>query len=180
MHLKPPENIEMPRLILRLPSIIDAEPIFNKYAQDPRVTKYLPWSSHESIDITRDFLRRCTKCWGDGSAFPWVIIRKDDQEILGMIELRIDGFRADFGFVIAHSYWGKGYATEAATAVVQWAMCQDSIYRVWAFCDVENVPSVRVLEKAGLEREGVLRSYAILPNLSELPRDMYCYAIVKT
>ena len=96
-----------------------------------------------------------------------------------MIDLRIEGHRADFGYVLGRDYWGQGYATEALQAVVEYALSQDSIVRVWAVCDVENTASARVMEKAGLKREGILRKYIINPHISDEPRDCYCYSIVK-
>jgi RimJ/RimL family protein N-acetyltransferase len=96
-----------------------------------------------------------------------------------MIEMRIDRFRADFGYAIAKPYWGNGYTTEAAKIIIQWALKQESIYRVWAICDVENLASARVMEKAGMQKEGILRRFTIHPNISAEPRDCYCYAIVK-
>ena len=176
--MKPPESFETARLLLRLPSMDDAEPVYS-YARDPEVSKYLFWRPHENVEITREFLRRCIRCWEDQSAFPWVITRKADRSLLGMIELRIDDFRADFGYGIAPQYWGNGYTTEAATAVVDWAIGQEHIFRVWAICDIENVASARVLEKAGLQREGILRRFTIHPNISNQPRDCFCYSIVK-
>lgn len=177
--MKPPEILETPRLLLRLPTMDDAEPIFHKYAQDPDVIKYLTWRAHKNIDTTKDFLRRCIQCWKDNTAFPWVITRKDDHALLGMIEMRIDLFRADFGYGIAKQYWGNGYMTEATQAIIQWALQQEGIYRVWAVCDVENTASARVMEKAGMQKEGILRRFILHPNLSSEPRDCYCYSIVK-
>jgi RimJ/RimL family protein N-acetyltransferase len=69
--------------------------------------------------------------------------------------------------------------TEAARAVVDWALGQPGIYRVWAVCDVENAASTRVLEKVGMQREGVLRRWIIHPGVDAVPRDCYCYAIIK-
>jgi ribosomal-protein-alanine N-acetyltransferase len=46
-------------------------------------------------------------------------------------------------------------------------------------CDAENVASSRVLEKAGMTREGLLRRYAMHPNVSDEPRDSLCYALTK-
>jgi [ribosomal protein S5]-alanine N-acetyltransferase len=177
--LKPPNILETPRLLLRLPVMSDAEPIFRKYAQDPQVTKYLVWRPHERIEVTREFVQDCILSWDRGNAFPWVAARKDDDEVVGMFELRVDQFRADFGYVIAREYWGCGYATEITRAVIEWVMRQGSIYRVWAVCDIENAASARVMEKAGLQREGVLRRYMVHPNISAEPRDVYCYALVK-
>lgn len=177
--MKPPETLETTRLLLRLPIMEDAEPIFQKYAQDPEVSKYLIWHLHKNIDTTREFLHGCIQCWKDETAFPWVITNKNDNVLLGMIEIRIDRYLADFGYGIARQYWGNGYATEAAKIIIKWALKQESIYRVWAICDIENMASARVMEKAGMQREGILRRYTIHPNISSEPRDCYCYSIVK-
>jgi [ribosomal protein S5]-alanine N-acetyltransferase len=177
--LKPPELLETPRLLLRLPAMEDAEGIFQKYARDPEVTRYLIWLPHETSQVTRDFIRRCMRCWQDGAAFPWVVARREDQELVGMLELRIDRFRADLGYVIARPYWGNGFATEITKSVVAWALAQENIYRIWATCDTENLASARVLEKAGLQKEGIMRRYIIHPNISNEPRDSYCYSKVK-
>jgi [ribosomal protein S5]-alanine N-acetyltransferase len=177
--MKPPGSFETSRLLLRLPTLNDAQAIFEKYAQDPLVTKYLSWRPHKNVSTTVNFLKRCMQCWEDETAFPWVIVRKDDQALLGMIEMRINQFRADFGYGIARQYWGNGFTTEAVKAIVEWALAQKEIYRVWAVCDVENAASARVLEKAGLQREGLLRRFILHPAVSNEPRDCYCYSIVK-
>ncbi|MFN8411630.1 MAG: GNAT family N-acetyltransferase [Anaerolineales bacterium] len=177
--IKPPEILETSRLLLRLPVLDDANDIFQKYAQDQEVTKHLIWRPHENVNVTREFIRHCIQSWLSNTSFPWVVIRKNDDELLGMLELRIDTFRADLGYVLAREYWGNGYATEITKAVVDWAMAQESIFRVWATCDVENLASARVLEKAGMQREGILRRYIVHPTISNEPRDSYCYSKVK-
>ena len=98
---------------------------------------------------------------------------------MGIIEIRVDGFRADVGYGVARPHWGRGIATEALRPIVAWALAQPSIHRVWALCDVENVASARVLEKVGMQREGLLRRNIVHPNISDEPRDSYCYAVVK-
>jgi RimJ/RimL family protein N-acetyltransferase len=175
----PPEILETSRLLLRIPLLNDANAIFQKYAQDQEVTKFLVWKPHANMNVTKAFVHGCIKCWQDNSAFPWVVVRKNDHELVGMIELRIDKFRADLGYVIAREYWGNGFATEITKSVIDWAITQESIFRVWATCDVENIASARVLEKAGMKREGILRRFIIHPNISDEPRDSYCYSVVK-
>jgi RimJ/RimL family protein N-acetyltransferase len=69
--------------------------------------------------------------------------------------------------------------TEAATSIVDWAIAQPQIFRVWAFCDVENAASARVLEKLGMKYEGILRRWLAHTNISADPRDCLCYAKVK-
>jgi RimJ/RimL family protein N-acetyltransferase len=157
----------------------DAEAIYNGYAQDEQVTKYVTWAPHSSIGITHEFLRRCNRVWEEKSSFPWVIIRRDENNLIGMVEIHIQGHKANLGYVIARPEWGKEYATEAAQAVVSWAIEQPGIMRVWSVCDVENIASARVLEKVSMEREGLLRKYIMHPNVSKKPRDVYCYSLIK-
>ena len=68
---------------------------------------------------------------------------------------------------------------KAAAAFVDAVMAQPMIWRIQAFCDVENVASARVLQKIGLTFEGTLRRYMVLPNLGDVPRDVRCYARVR-
>jgi RimJ/RimL family protein N-acetyltransferase len=68
---------------------------------------------------------------------------------------------------------------EALRPIVDWALQQKEIYRIWAFCDVDNRASARVLEKIGMQREGVLRRWFVHPNMGDVPRDCFCYARIK-
>jgi RimJ/RimL family protein N-acetyltransferase len=58
-------------------------------------------------------------------------------------------------------------------------MGQPSVFRIGAFCDVDNVASARVMEKSGLVREGLLRRWLMHPNISDEPRDCFSYARVR-
>ncbi len=177
--MKPPERIETERLVLRLPSVADAETIFNSYAQKEEVTRYLVWRPHQHLRETESFLAGCVAAWEKDALFPYIITIKETDAVVGMIEIRLDGFKADVGYVLSPQFWGKGLITEALRSLVEWALSQTSIYRVWALCDVDNLASARVLEKAGMQREGLLRRQIIHPNISDEPRDCYCYAIAK-
>ncbi|WNZ43605.1 GNAT family N-acetyltransferase [Leptolyngbya boryana CZ1] len=177
--MKPPQTLETKRLCLRQPIPEDAGSIFEHYAQDPEVTKYLSWQPHKSVKETDEFIERCISVWANHSAFPYVLICKKNAQLIGMIEIRINQHKADVGYVLARSEWGKGYVPEAMQALTNWALDQDEIYRVWAFCDVENPASARVMEKVGMQREGILKRWFVHPNISKEPRDCYCYAISK-
>ena len=96
-----------------------------------------------------------------------------------MMIARVTDEKWELGYVLARFYWGNGYMTEAVQGLVHWALKQKQIYRIWAVCDVDNIASARVMEKAGMQREGILRRWSVHPNLSPEPRDSYCYAIVK-
>jgi len=174
-----PQTLKTERLKLRKVKLSDAEAIFRQYAQDPEVTRYVSWRAHHSLDETREYVRMCLLAWDVGKAYHWAIERLEDKQVIGMVIARIVGEKWELGFVLARAYWGKGYMTEAVRGLVAWALKQKEIYRVWAGCDTDNVASARVMEKAGMQREGTLRRWSVHPNLSLEPRDSYCYAIVK-
>ncbi len=177
--MKPPECIETERLVLRMPVPADAESIHRNYAQDPEITRYLIWRPNTSVEQAKEFVAGSMTAWQGEHRFPYVITLKGEDPAIGMIELRLDGFKAELGYVIGRAWWGKGYMTEAARALIDWSLARPEIYRVWAVCDVDNVASRRVMEKAGMQREGLLRRAIYHPNASPEPRDCYVYAIVK-
>ena len=177
--MNPPEIITTERLILRKPRMDDAPVIFETYAQDPEVTRYLVWKPHQNIQETEQFLRACGQLWRTGKDFAYAITLKENDSLIGMFGLHPMKFKIEVGYALAHPYWGKGYMTEVLRTVIDWGLAQPDIFRVQAFCDVENLGSARVMEKAGMTREGLLRRYILHPNISSEPRDVYLYAIVK-
>jgi RimJ/RimL family protein N-acetyltransferase len=177
--INPPKTLKTERLRLRKAKLVDADAIFREYAQDPEVTKYVSWQAHRSVDETRDYVRTCLLAWDTGRAFHWVIANRSNNQLMGMIIARVTPEKWELGFVLARRCWGQGYMAEALRAIIDWALCQSDIYRVWAVCDVDNLASARVMEKVGMQREGILRRWSLHPNISAEPRDSYCYAIVK-
>ena len=179
IRIKPPYTFETENLLLRLPILEDAESIFQQYGQDEDITRYLIWQPHKNIDDTKEFLERCQTSWNSGSDFPWAIIRKEDKRLIGMAAIRINEHGVNLGYLLAKPYWGLGYMVEALQPIIDWAYSHDDVYRVWAFCDIENIASARLLEKVGLQKEGILRRWIVLPNRSNEPRDCFCYSKTK-
>ena len=96
-----------------------------------------------------------------------------------MIACRPDAHKMELGYVLGRRYWNRGYATEAAHAVVLRLFSYSHVYSVWATCDIDNRASVRVLEKIGMTREGTLRRWVVRPNISSEPRDALLFAKVR-
>ncbi|MFN8411757.1 MAG: GNAT family N-acetyltransferase [Anaerolineales bacterium] len=177
--MKPPEPIITERLILRKPRMSDAHAVFEGWAKHPEVTRFLTWHPHQDITQTEALMKRSIDAWDGETNFRYLLEIKESGALAGMIELRMEPLKMSFGYTGAHDQWGKGYMTEAVRASIDWAFAQPSIYRVYATTDVENVPSRRVMEKAGMQCEGILRRDSIHPNISSEPRDCYIYSIVK-
>ena len=177
--MKPPLAFDTPRLRLRPTVPDDAPAIFESYAQDAEVTRFVSWSVHPSVAVTRKFVEEyCVAGWAKGEVFSWLIRLAEGGDAAGMIDLRPVATRVEVGYVLARRYWRRGLMTEAARTVVEWAIAQPDVYRVWAVVDLENPASQRVLEKAGMVREGVLRRWMSAPSQGKVPRDVWCYARV--
>jgi RimJ/RimL family protein N-acetyltransferase len=177
-----PEIIETPRLILRKPRVPDdAALIFASYSRDPAVTRYLTWRPHYDVAESLRILRARITWWDEGRESSWVITTKTDGAIIGMISTTNDGYpwRYSVGFVLARAHWGHGYTTEAASAVVERLLTLPGVVRIWAVVDYENGASMRVLEKVGMQREGLLRKWSVHPAISSMARDCWCFARVR-
>ena len=177
------DTITTARLHLRAPRVEDAEAIFARYAQDPEVTRYLLWLPHERIEQTREFLSTVVQNRAQGRGeFAWVSTwRESDAPAIGMSGASPDGSkcRGAIGYVLARSEWGQGVMTEALGAVTGAVFERPSFHRVEALADVENPGSWRVMEKAGMQREGLLRHYVRRPATGE-PGDNVIYAITRS
>src|SRR3954470_16469578 len=150
---RPPSHFGTARLVGRMPRPDDAEEVFASYASDPDVTHYLAWRAYDRVEPLRAFLRECVAQWekGDGH-FAWLLCLKGTDTPIGSIGVTLQGGRAVFGYALAKKFWGHGFAAETLTYLVDWSLAQPTIWRAWAFCDVENPRSVRVMEKAGMMR----------------------------
>jgi hypothetical protein len=119
--VKGPVQIETVRLVLVRPQAADAASIFERYASDPDVTRFLGWPRHQSVADTETFLRFSAEEWERWPAGPYLIRSRDDGRLLGGTGLGFEAPQhAATGYVLAKDAWGKGYATEALAA---WRVC---------------------------------------------------------
>lgn len=175
-------TITTDRLLLRPPSVEDADMIYERWTSRPEATRFLQWETHSGAEQTRDFLTGCQKAWQhDEGRYPWVIAKRDDPNEMpvGMIELNRDDHRLSVGYIVGPDFWGQGIATEALSHLVDISLDKPAIWRVYATTDTDNTASARVMEKAGMQREGRLRRYAVRPRLGDSPRDAFIYAAVR-
>ncbi len=178
-----PELIRTPRLRMRKPHIEDADEVFRNYGSDPEVTRYLTWPTHRKVEDAFEAMLSRLAHWEQGTEFSWSITPPGDSpRVMGMISLVPDpqyAWRCRVGYVLGQEWWGQGYMTEALRAVVGLAFSQPGILRIWSWVDEQNFASMRVLEKAGFTREGLLRRWAIHPQVSARPRDCWAFSLVK-
>lgn len=153
--------------------------MFRNWASDPEVPRYMTWAPNPDVAESRRILGTAIQAWDKGEGHRvWAIEAREVGEPVGMIGVSLQN-GVYFGYVLGRPWWGRGYTTEALRAVCDVALAEPDIYRAWAVCDVENVASARVMEKAGMTFEGVLRAFSRHPALGDAPRDCRCYARVK-
>jgi RimJ/RimL family protein N-acetyltransferase len=129
---------------------------------------------------TRDYIQRMLDSQVERPRLIWelAIVRRADSRLIGACDLTLENKdEADLGYILARDVWGQGYATEATREMVCAGFEQLNLKRIFAMCEVNNISSARVLEKAGLHRR------TILPNYKEAKGrwwDMYLYAITSS
>jgi [ribosomal protein S5]-alanine N-acetyltransferase len=175
-----PDSFETSRYHLRRVTPEDASQIFESYASDAIVTKHLGWRPHAALRETESFVESAAGEWETGRGFPLVVFtRTDPDDLIGMFHPHVGRGRVNYGYALARRVWGYGCATEILTWLVDHALAHPAIFRAEAFCDVDNLASARVMQKAGMTKEGVLRRYFVHPNVSEHPQDCVMYARVR-
>jgi RimJ/RimL family protein N-acetyltransferase len=160
-----PPALETPRLILRAAVPADA-PALQRVNSHPEVaagslTMPHPYHLSDAEEAIRRFLRRRA----EGVAACYVITLRQSGELIGDIHMRFDdaNSRAGMGYSISPPHWNRGYATEAVHRLIRDAVLErpSPVNRVFAEFYADNPASGRVLEKCGLQREGVLRQHIL-------------------
>lgn len=177
MTLRALERIETSRLLLRRPTVTDAQAVFERYASDTVVTEYLGWPRHRTVADTEAFLAFSEAEWEKWPAGPYLIESRTDARLLGSTGLAFETPTvAATGYVLARDAWGVGYATEALTAMVDVAHTA-CVQRLYALCHPANLGSIRVLEKCAFTLEARLSRLTTFPNLrTDAPQDCLRYA----
>jgi ribosomal-protein-alanine N-acetyltransferase len=175
VSLDAPGSIELrtARLLLRPPALSDADAYF-RLASDPEFARYAVRGPATRESIERRLARVQTAPWPDQPELAVLL----DGVVVGRVTLGVDhpNQAAALGYGIARELWGRGLATEAARAVLDHAFLVLGMAKVWARADPRNVGSLRVLEKLGMTREGVLRSHVIRNGERA---DQACYGILR-
>lgn len=180
VHFRELPELRTQRLLLRPFRPGDLEAVF-AYASDPEVARYTIFDYHRSLDDTRRFLDPVLEHQARGNGLPlWGVCENGRDHVIGSIGFTVMApmhARGEIGYALARPYWGRGYMTEAVQAVIRFGFDRMHLNRVEATCDANHAASARVMEKAGMRFEGVLRQYIVLKGTS---RDARIYAIVRS
>ena len=154
--------IETERLILRRYTVDDAEAMFNNWASDEEVTKYLMWAPHKSVEVSRDILEDWIPYYEHDDFYHWGICLKDkgDEPIgdMGVVMIDDETSKIHIGYCIGREWWHQGITSEALKAVMDFMFDIVGANRVESRHDPRNPNSGKVMQKCGMKYEGTLRA----------------------
>ncbi len=180
MEHKGTQTIETERLILRKFKLSDAQNMFDNYASKSKVTEYMTWLPHKSVEETVAYLTDCVLSeYEKPDTYHWAIVLKEIGEVVGSISVVMsveESKRAELGWVLDDEYWGRGIMPEAAARVLEY-LFSVGYERIQATHNVLNDKSGRVMEKIGMQCEGTLKKYGV--NNKGESVDCKMWAIVK-
>lgn len=156
------QRLETDRLILRRFVREDAAAMYQNWASDGEVTKYLMWPTHESIEVSKSITEEWVNSYSDESYYQWAIVLKDngDEPIgsIGVVEMNENTSMVHIGYSIGRTWWHKGITSEALKAVMDFLFDTVGVNRIESRHDPRNPYSGKVMEKCGMKYEGTLRS----------------------
>ena len=159
MRTAPPLLTE--RLLLRSFTLEDAADV-QRLAGDRDIASTLPNMPHPYEDgMAEKWMSACSEKFEKNEALNFAITLRIDKNFIGGIALSLDqkNERGEIGYWIGKPYWNRGYATEAARAVVAYSFEVLKLNRIYAYHFTRNPASGRVLEKIGMRHEGYRRQH---------------------
>jgi [ribosomal protein S5]-alanine N-acetyltransferase len=184
---RPQLPLKTHRLLLREFAEADWLPV-HSYTSDPEVFRYVEGGPLNDQQTRASIQKAIAGQREDPRLdFRLAVTLNEEGRLIGDARLRVldpnlhPAYRllgqAYIGFYINRHYWRQGYASEVAQALLTLGFDQLRLHRIFAWCDTENPASTRVLEKAGMRREGVLRrNWTIRGEW----RDAFLYAMVES
>ncbi len=155
--------LETKRLILRRYSLDDTDDMFNNWATNENVTKFLPWTPYTSKEDLQAYISMCIESYEKPSTYNWIIEFKENRQAIGSISVtnvNEDIDEAEVGYCLGEDYWHKGIMTEAFSRVIEFLFDEVNVNKVSASHDVNNPNSGKVMKKCGLIYEGTKKQGA--------------------
>ena len=171
-------TLQTKRLILREMALDDAGDVF-RYSSDPEVFKFTGGKVHQTIKDSEEFLKEIFAKYEAQEIIAWGIFHKEDSKLIGncgFIKWDASQAKAELDYLLSKEYWNQGLMTEAVKRVIGFGFEEMQLNRIQAICEVANIASARVMEKAGMQFEGVLRNYN---QHDGKPLDMKMYSIIR-
>ena len=141
------------RLCLRKYKITDARELFLYFGSNPKMYEFSGWNPYATEEMAQNTVCHFMDSYKDRYFYGWAI--ESGDELIGTVGaydyIPISG-SIEIGISIKEDFWGKGFATEALTCVLNYLIDEENLQTVTAWCASENIGSVKAIEKAGMKQ----------------------------
>ena len=173
-------NLSTIRLLLKEITWDDLQTIHAIHSR-PEVDEFATLGIPRNEEDTKDYMRPYINNEGRSikKSYAWLVYRKEENVVVGLVGMHnsLDRFnRGEIWYKLLPEAWGKGYATEAASRIIEFGFNELKLHRIEAGVATMNSASIKVLEKLGMRREGLKRK--VLPIRGEWV-DNFHYAILE-
>ncbi len=155
-------QLETERLMLRRFRPDDAAAMYNNWASDDEVTKYLMWPTHSSIEVSEYVTNDWVNSYSKDDYYQWAIVLKEngDEPIgsISMVNSNENLSMVHIGYCIGRKWWHKGITSEAMKALIDFFFDVVEANRIESRHDPRNPHSGNVMKKCGMKYEGTLRN----------------------
>lgn len=176
----PPRAFLTERLALLAIEPEDARVLYDAYAADSEVTKYMSFRTAQSVKEVEAFAEGIAAFFDGRESefrqFCWKIRENATGEIIGSCSLTpVNPYTLSGNYIIGKRHWGKGFATEAWSCLLECAKEQPRVARVEAYFHPDNQASGRIMEKTGMKKIGLIQKAGVCPNISNERQDGILY-----
>lgn len=181
MNLIGTKDLKTERLFLRQISLNDVDNVYKEILGNKERLHYLDWDYAADINNVKVFIESIISNYSKEYYFFWIIEEKVSKKFIGCIFVCNSDIRkrlAEIEYVSSSNAQGHGYMTEALRKVIDFLIREVGYYRIEGVCNIENKASARVMEKAGMVLEGILRGRALNLNKEGNPGDLKMYSFI--
>jgi ribosomal-protein-alanine N-acetyltransferase len=151
------KKLETDRLILRPFVIEDADAMYNNWASDPEVTKFLMWPHHNTVEISQAILSDWISQYCKEDFYNWAIVLKENGEkpigSIAIVKLDDTIEMVHVGYCLGKKWWKRGITSEALAALIKFFFEEVGVNRIESRHDPRNANSGKVMMKCGLKYE---------------------------
>lgn len=180
MNHKGTVKLETNRLILRRVTLDDAIDMFDNWASNPNVSRYMTWPAHTSIDVSKMVLTNWVNSYENFTYYQWGIVIKETNQLIGTISavrFKESIGEIEIGYCIGEKWWHQGITSEALKELIRFFFEEVGVNRIVACHEVDNPNSGKVMVKCGMQYEGLFRQAG--QNGSGKLVDLKFYSILK-
>lgn len=173
------KQLETNRLILRKIKSNDYIDAFKNWCNSDLVDKYVTWTKHENINVTKTLYDEWIEEYDD-KTYRWIIEYKESSEAIGMTGVSkkfLSSSTCEVAYCLGEKFWNKGIMSEALSEIVRFLFVECDAQTIWAEYLENNPASGKVMKNVGMKYEGTLRKRVVDKN--GIRNDLIVYSILK-